>query len=102
MKYILKKTIELYSLDFDKDKKLVGMPMPKVYIAEMFCDRVAASMIYKKENYTDSSALEYFLGGKHYIIMHKDTQETIERWLTHLSENGLEKTIRYIKEELKS
>ena len=76
--------------------------MPKVYIAEMFCDRVAASMIYKKENYTDSSALEYFLGGKHYIIMHKDTKETIERWLTHLSENGLEKTIRYIKEELKS
>ena len=26
----------------------------------MFCDRVAASMIYQKEKYTDSSALEYY------------------------------------------
>lgn len=91
-----------YWLDFDKDKKLVGMPMPKVYIAEMFCDRVAASMIYQKEKYTDSSALDYFLGGKHYIIMHKDTKETIERWLTYLANNGLDKTVQYIKKELDS
>ena len=91
-----------YWLDFDKDKQLVGMPMPKVFIAEMFCDRVAASMIYKKEAYTDASALEYFQGGKHYIIMHPSTKETIERWLTYLADHGLEKTVVYIKEELKS
>ena len=90
-----------YWLDFDANKQLVGMPMPKVFIAEMFCDRVAASMIYKKENYHDGSALEYFLGGQHYIIMHKDTKETIHRWLSYLAANGLDKTVEYIKKELK-
>jgi len=91
-----------YWLDFDKDKKLVGMPMPKVFIAEMFCDRVAASMIYKKENYTDASALEYYQGSCHYLIMHPNTQETIERWLTYLANHGLDQTVEYIKKELKS
>ena len=90
-----------YWLDFDKDKKLVGMPMPKVLIAEMFCDRVAASMIYQKEKYTDASALEYYQNGKHYIIMHPKTRETIERWLTYLASHGLEATVDYIKKELK-
>lgn len=90
-----------YWLDFDSQKQLKGMPMPIEYVAEMFCDRVAASMIYMKEKYTDRSALDYYLNGKHYIIMHPSTQALIERWLTLLSEQGLEKTCQTIKKELR-
>ena len=83
-------------------KRYEPVPMPLRYITEMFCDRVGASMIYKKENYTDASALEYFQGGKHYIIMHPETKETIERWLTYLADHGLDQTVKYIKKELRS
>ena len=48
-----------YWLDVTKEGGIKGMPMPKKYIAEMICDRVAASMTYMKENYTDHSALDY-------------------------------------------
>lgn len=38
--------------------------MPRKYLIEMFCDRVAASKIYNKDKYTDSKPLEYFLQAK--------------------------------------
>ena len=90
-----------YWLDFDKDKKLRGMPMPKRYIAEMFCDRVAASQTYLKDQYLNRSPLDYYLNGKDYMIMHENTAQTIEQWLTILADYGLDKTIQMIKEELK-
>jgi len=89
-----------YWLDFDSEKKLRGMPMPLVYIAEMFCDRVAASQIYMKENYTDHSALDYYLNGKGHIIMHPETQTQIEAWLYMLSEHGLDNTLAAIRQAL--
>ena len=47
--------------------------MPTNYVIEMFCDRVAASMIYQKEKYTDSSALEYYKNGRGKILIHPET-----------------------------
>ena len=38
--------------------------MPPKYIAEMFCDRVAASKIYQGKKYTDRHPLEYFMRSK--------------------------------------
>lgn len=90
-----------YWLDFNSQKQLCGMPMPKVYIAEMFCDRVAASMIYMKDQYTDHSALDYYLKGTSYVIMHPQTQAILERWLNDLAEHGLKDTMAKIKQELK-
>lgn len=43
-----------------KTKKVEPIHMPTRYFAEMFCDRVAASKIYLKDKYTNSSALQYF------------------------------------------
>ena len=48
--------------DYEVTRKvpgMTGMKMPDNYIVEMFCDRIAASKIYKGNDYTDSSALEY-------------------------------------------
>ena len=45
-------------------KSHMPVEMPNEYLFEMFCDRVAASKIYKKEKYNDSCPLEYFMQGK--------------------------------------
>lgn len=66
----------------------IAMPMPRRYLAEMLCDRVAASKIYKGTAYTDASPLEYLLHGKIRDCMHPDTQATLERFLTLLRDEG--------------
>ena len=68
------------------EKRYVPIPVPRRYLAEMLCDRVAASKIYKGEGYTDASPLEYLLAGKD--IMHPDTKETLIRFLTQLRDEG--------------
>ena len=61
------------------------------------CDRVAASMIYQKEKYTDHSALDYYLNGRKRIMIHPETDRLILYLLCYLSENGLDKTCDYIR-----
>lgn len=87
-----------YSLE---DKKVMPVKMPKKYVAEMFCDRVAASKIYGKEKYNDSYALEYFLRGRDRRTIHPETSDEIEKMLRVLSEKGEEEAFRYVREYLK-
>jgi len=82
------------------DLKLEGMPMPKKYVIEMFCDRVAASKIYNKEKYTDSDALNYYLKGKGHYVMHPDTEALLYHLLKMLSEKGEDYTYTYIRRKL--
>lgn len=70
------------------DRRYVPMPMPRRYLAEMLCDRVAASKIYKGEAYTDGAPLEYLLAGRD--LMHPTTRETLIRFLTQLRDEGEE------------
>ena len=74
--------------------------MPDKYIIEMFMDRIAASKVYMKDNYTDRSPLEYYNRGKGKIILHEHTRELLERCLEMLAEQGEEKTFAYIKREV--
>ncbi|MBO5127360.1 MAG: hypothetical protein J6D10_07300, partial [Clostridia bacterium] len=71
--------------------------MPMRYVKEMFCDRVAASKIYKGKDYTDSVALEYFKSRPSEKLMHPCTACILESWLTMLAEEGEEKTFAYIR-----
>ncbi|MBQ0065698.1 MAG: catalase [Firmicutes bacterium] len=80
---------------------VVAIEMPVNYVIEMFCDRVAASMIYQKDKYTDSSALEYYEKGRNKILIHPNTDKLIHHLLTYLSEHGLDATIDYIIKEIK-
>ncbi len=79
------------------ERRVMPVPMPKKYIVEMFCDRVAASMIYQGERYTDDFPLMYFLGGKTNRFIHPETSDTIEMLLTMLSEKGEDETFAYIR-----
>ncbi len=78
-------------------KKLIPVKMPLKYVKEMFCDRVAASKIYMKENYTDASSLEYFLRAKKNRFINQETSDLIESLLVMLKEKGEKETFRYIR-----
>jgi len=75
--------------------------MPVRYVAEMFCDRVAAGKIYNGEKYTDIEPLKYFLRGKPRRIIHPETSDLLEKWLTVLAEQGEDVAFRMVREAVK-
>lgn len=80
-----------------KTKKYEPIKMPLKYLKEMFCDRVAASKIYRGKDYTDSHPLEYFLRGSAKGYMHKETALMLECLLTMLKEKGEDETFAFIR-----
>ena len=78
--------------------KLSPIKMPYNYLIEMFCDRVAASKIYKGADYTQHHPLEYFENGKKNRLIHPETSLELEYLLRMLSEKGEEETFRFIRE----
>lgn len=89
-----------YWIDYDVDGNstiLAGMKMPVKYVAEMFCDRVAASRIYNKDKYKGSDPLDYYIKGLGHYIMHPETDELLHNLLKMLADKGEEYTFAYIK-----
>lgn len=88
-----------YWIDYSikKGEGMIGMEMPLRYVAEMFCDRVAASKIYNKEQYNDKEPLKYYEREREHYIIHPNTDQQIVELLTMLSVEGEEKTFAYIK-----
>ena len=84
-----------------KEKKYVPVPMPERYLLESFCDRIAASKVYKGKAYTDSAPLEYFVTKNDGALMHPDSAKTLLRWLTLLAEKGEKTALKEIKAEYK-
>ena len=78
-------------------QKTAPVKMPKKYVIEMFCDRVAASKIYQGKNYTASHPLEYFEGGKKRRVIHPQTSDYLEFLLTMLKDRGEKETFAYIR-----
>ena len=78
-----------------------GNPMPMRYIAEMFCDRIAASRIYLGEKYTDAAPYGYFAYSKDEIPMHPDTKREIEEMLRVLRDEGEDAAFAYVQKRLR-
>lgn len=92
-----------YWTDYNmKTKRLEPVPMPEIFIFEMFCDRVAASKTYNKEKYTNNMPIEYFLRAKHTRIIHPDTAHKLEFLLTMLRDKGEDYTFRFIRHRVES
>lgn len=92
-----------YWTDYNmKERRVMPVKMPFVFLVEMFCDRVAASKIYQKEKYTDSHPLEYFLRAKGTRFIHPETSDELERLLTMLRDKGEKETFAHIKGLVKS
>lgn len=78
------------------------VPMPLKYVAEMFCDRVAASKIYQGSNYTQKHPLEYFMRAKATRSIHPETSDILEDLLVTLAEKGEDAAFAKIKQMLKT
>ena len=92
-----------YWIDYDVDGSrtvLASMKMPVKYVAEMFCDRIAASRIYNKEKYKDSDPLDYYIKGLGHYIMHPETDALLHKLLQMLADKGEEYTFEYIKKNV--
>ena len=92
-----------YWIDYDVDGSrtvLAGMKIPVKYVAEMFCDRIAASRIYNKEKYKDSDPLDYYIKGLGHYIMHPETDALLHKLLQMLADKGEEYTFEYIKKNV--
>ena len=77
-----------------------GCKMPKKYVAEMFCDRVAACRIYQGDKYTDASAYDYYQHSIGHIIINAETHALLDRWLLLLKQQGEEEAFSRIRLEL--
>jgi hypothetical protein len=84
------------------DARLEGKPMPTRYVVEMFCDRIAASRVYKGADYTDASPLEYYRleHGSGPVAMHPAADGLLLRMLTMLAERGEGPTLRWVRDEV--
>ena len=81
---------------------LVSIQMPFNYMLESVLDKIAASKVYKKENYTTDYPIEFFTNSYEIHVMNKTTSRQISLLLTYLKDNGEEKTLSYIKELYKN
>ena len=91
-----------YWTDYNpKIKTVAPVEMPVRYAAEMLCDRIAASRVYRGAAYTDAYPLEYYLRGKDQRIIHPKTGALMEEWLTMLAEQGEQATLAHVKQMVK-
>ena len=79
-----------YWIDYapDGDHAIAGMRMPARYVAEMVCDRIAASKNYKGDKYTDAAAWEYYDRSRDHYILHPETRKELETCLLILRDEG--------------
>ncbi|OEU41715.1 catalase [Methanosarcina sp. Ant1] len=87
---------------FKGDQPIAAIKMPTKYVIEMFCDRIAANKIYKKETYEDGDPWDYFNRAKDKLIIHEDSKALLAELLTMLKDQGEERTFRYIRENVLS
>ena len=60
----------------------------------------SASKNYLKDNYTLKSPLDYFVNGKDFYVIDKDSEELTEYLLTMLKDKGEDYLLKYIKNTL--
>ena len=75
--------------------------MPFKYLVEMICDRVAASKVYLGNKYTDDAPWDYFVSHSKENQFNSNTRYKLASWLTKIKIEGLEKTLKELKKEIK-
>lgn len=80
-----------------KQNDIISLEMPLNYCLESVLDKIAASKVYKKDKYTDSSPYEFFYNSYERNAMNKSTSKQILYLLEYLKDNGEKNTLEYIK-----
>ena len=78
-----------------------GCKMPKKYVAEMFCDRLAASKVYRGQDFQPGDPYQFFqYGKKKRLLMHPATSELLETILIVLRDQGEDAAFDYVPREV--
>lgn len=77
-----------------------GMRMPERYVAEMVCDRIAASRNYRGDAYTDADPWNYYNKSRGHYLLHPETRTQLEACLTILRDSGEDACFAYIRTQL--
>lgn len=88
-----------YWIDYTgtNDCPMDGMKIPVKYVAEMVCDRLAASRIYRGAAYQDGDAWAYYEKSRRHYLLHPETRALLESLLLMLRDEGEDATLNYIK-----
>ena len=79
-------------------RQYLPVPMPRRYLAEMFCDRIAACMVYHGRDYRNDDALKYFLKAGERPLMHPDTARKLRYLLQLLADEGEETAFAFVRD----
>jgi hypothetical protein len=80
---------------------IVGVEMPAKYVAEMFCDRLAASKVYRGAAYSDGDPYAFYLrGAKKRLLIAPETAALLEKMLLTLRDRGEDAAFTYIRREI--
>lgn len=90
-----------YWQDIRPNGKTETIPMPKRYLAEMICDRVAASMIYLGDKFTPSSPVDYYRSHFDENQFHTQTRAELAWWLENIAACGVDEALKELKGYLK-
>lgn len=86
-----------YWQDIRPNGKTEPIDMPRKYLAEMICDRVAASKIYLKENYTKDAPWNYYNSHRDEHQFSTNTRQDLVYFLQMLRDEGEEYLFEYLR-----
>lgn len=86
-----------YWQDIRPNGKTEPIDMPRKYLAEMICDRVAASKIYLKENYTNYAPWNYYDSHRDENQFSTNTRQDLVYFLQMLRDEGEEYLFEYLR-----
>lgn len=84
------------------DGKSTPVYIPFKYLAEMICDRIAASMIYLGDKYTDAAPYDYYINHLDENEFNEETCADLGMYLIAIKERGLDSVLTDIKNALRS
>ena len=80
---------------------ITGIEMPRKYVAEMFCDRLAASKTYRGKDFDPGDPYKFFLYGKgRNLLLHPATSDLLGTILLTLRDEGEDAAFAYVKHEV--
>lgn len=89
-----------YGKKEDGTTGVVGVEMPVEYVAEMFCDRLAASRTYRGAEFQREDPWKFFQRSKTHTILNQNTADLLESMLVKLKDEGEDAAFTYIRENV--
>lgn len=80
---------------------ICGVAMPRKYVAEMFCDRLAASRVYRQDEFNPGDPYKFFQRSlQKRLMLHPETAALLETMLVTLRDEGEDAAFAYIRRDI--